>query len=398
MTKLFNSKFFWILVILYMGILAPIIIDEYAPSMPAMTVALQTSASLIQLSITFMLLGLGVGQVILGPMSDRFGRRPIIFFGLTLTVFATILCMLSHTVSLLLIGRVLQGLGAAACALTTTALIGDLFKGEDINKVTGLFVLVYGLVPIIAPVIGGHIQTSLGWRYNFGFMLLAIAVGFILFSVCMPETVDRHQAHKLHPVRLLKNYITVITHRRYITAVLGAACSWATIITFSLLAPFIIQNTLNYSAKFYGYMALVGGLGFFVGNMLNTSLLKKFKSQQILVFGTVLAVVVSLIMLGILLAGHVSIYLVMAPTVLVMFGVGFALPNYYGYAVASFTNHLTGTANALIGALILFCTVVYSSILSYFHAHSVMTLAVVYVMLSGLNFATSLVCVWLRND
>ncbi|MCH9770639.1 MAG: multidrug effflux MFS transporter [Gammaproteobacteria bacterium] len=381
-----------IFMILFMGILAPVLIDEYAPSMPAMAADLTSSANVIQFTITMMLFGLGVGQVILGPLSDRFGRRPIILFGISLTVLASLLCIFAASAAPLLIGRFLQGLGIASAALTTTALIGDLFEGEEVNRVTGLFILIYGLVPIIAPVAGGYIQHYFNWQANFILMLAFVVAGLIFFAISMPETVDKNKTEPLHPVTMLKNYVKIISHSRYITAVIGAMFSWATIITFSLLAPFIIQDTLHYSAKAYGYIALIVGLGFLVGNTLNTFLLRFTNSKKLLAGGLLLAVIGATLIFILTLLHIMALWVIIVASLIILLGIGFAFPNYYSYAVAVFTTNLTGTANALIGALILFGTVTYSSILSAFHAHSVITLASVYLLLTVLNAASGVIC------
>jgi MFS transporter, DHA1 family, multidrug resistance protein len=381
-----------IFLIMFMGILAPILIDEYAPSMPAMVTSLNSTTSMIQITISLMLLGLCLGQLILGPLSDRFGRRPIVMIGVGLALLASLLCVFAQSADILLIGRFFQGFGSAAAALTCTALIGESFEGDEIARVTGLFILIYGFVPIASPVIGGHIQAWLGWRSNFIFLLLVLAVAFLFFWIKMPETVDASKSEKLHINLLARAYGAVLTNKKYMSAVIGGMFSWATIITFSLLGPFLIQNTLGFSANAYGYLALIAGLGFLAGNLVNTQALKKHAAACVLRCGVYIALLSSIAALALFCFGLQTIWVMMITSLCLLFGVGLTFPNYYGFAVGVFTKNYVGVANALIGALILVGTVIYSFILSHFHAHSFYVLGAVYVILAGCNLLSSLFC------
>jgi DHA1 family bicyclomycin/chloramphenicol resistance-like MFS transporter/DHA1 family 2-module integral membrane pump EmrD-like MFS transporter len=377
---------------MFMGILAPILIDEYAPSMPAMVHALNSSANMIQRSIIMMLFGLCLGQVVLAPLSDRFGRRIIIMIGVSLACLATLLCIVSTNATELLIGRFLQGFGIGAAALTTTALIGELFEGDEINRVTAIFILVYGLVPIVAPVVGGYIQDGFGWRANFVLMFCFLIVGLLFFIWKMPETIDRKTTTRLSLSHLTKAYGAVLSNKRYLSAVFGAMFSWAVIITFSLLAPFLIQNHFGYSATVYGYLALVAGLGFLLGNIWNNVLLKKYSPKTVLQTGVTLSLLAGVLVMLFYILGAIYIWTLMIPAVLMMLGVGLTFPNYYAFAVSVFTENYVGVANALIGALILLGTVIFSSLLSAFHAESFVVFAVVYLAFSLLNLISAVIC------
>lgn len=377
--------------VLLIGVLAPIPIDEYAPSLPAMVRSFDSSVAAMQLSITVFLFALGIGQVVMGPLSDRFGRRPILIIGIAVYLVGTLVCILADSVGLLMVGRAIQGVGIASCAMTATTLIGDSFKGDDIGRVTSYFSLVYGLVPIASPVIGGHLQDLWGWQANFIFMFVVAVIAFALIIVRLPETRPPAPERRLQPARILKSYVTVVGEAHYITAVLGVAMSWSMIITFSVLGPFLLQDSLGFSASVYGWAALLVGLGFFVGNLLNTDLLKHHKPPAVLKLGLAISLAAAVVMAILFLAGLVDLITVMAPTFVIMVGIGLTFPNYYGIAVGVFTDDLTGVANALIGALVLFGTVVYTAVLTAFHAHSPLTLASVFVALSLLSIGVFVV-------
>lgn len=380
----FNPRLM-IFFVLLIGVMAPIPVDEYAPSLPAMVRYFDSSVSAMQLSITAFLFALGVGQVVMGPLSDRYGRRIILIVGVALYLIGTLLCILSDSVWLLMAGRAVQGLGIASCAMTATTLIGDCFQGDEIDRVTAYFSLTYGLVPIVSPVLGGHIQDLWGWRANFGFMFVFAAIVFIVIVAKLPETHPPTEKTSLQPAQILRNYVKVLRETRYISAVAGIAVSWSTIITFSVLGPFLLQDRLGFSAHVYGWSALFVGLGFFLGNLLNTALLKHHSPSAILKLGLGISCVGGLAIVILFLMNLVNLITVMAPTFIIMVGIGLTFPNYYGIAVGVFTDELTGVANSLIGALVLFGTVIYTSVLTAFQAHAPLTLAGVYLLLSLLS-------------
>jgi len=371
--------------VLLIGVMAPVPIDEYAPSMPAMVGYFESSVSAMQLSITAFLFALGIGQVVMGPMSDRYGRRIVLIIGIGLYLVGTVVCIVADTVGLLMIGRAVQGFGIASCALTATTLIGDCFEGDEIGRVTSFFSLAYGIVPIASPVIGGHIQELWGWQANFGFMFVFAAIAFAFIVLKLPETHPPEERDPVGTRQIMKNYATVLLEPRYMSAVAGITVSWSIIITFSILGPFLLQDRLGVSPHVYGWSALFVGLGFFLGNILNTSLLKTHQPAPILKLGLGIALAGSVIALLLFAVGVVDLISVMAPTFVIMVGIGLTFPNYYGIAVGVFTNKLTGVANSLIGALVLFGTVVYTGALTAFQAHAPLTLAGVFLVLSLLS-------------
>lgn len=161
---------------------APLSIDEYAPSLPAMVHALNGTQTLLQLSISIYMLAFAISQIVLGPLSDRFGRRPIIVWATPVFLVGTILCILSHSAPMLLVSRFIQGLGIGAFALTASSLIADVFSGDQLHRVTSMFSTTYSFVPIVAPVIGGYIQA--GKRILFLFLLLCFACMHFRFGNC----------------------------------------------------------------------------------------------------------------------------------------------------------------------------------------------------------------------
>jgi len=212
-----------------------------------------------------------------------------------------------------------------------------------------------------------------------------VLIACILNWIWLPEK-KRPKQSPLNIGMLRAAYSAIFTSSKYMFAVSGAMLSWSTIITFSIIGPFLIQNALGFSATIYGYSALFIGLGFFLGNILNTRWMAHLSQNALIRIGLFISILASLSLLGMMLFYLFNIWTIMVPSFFVMIGIGFCFPNYYGKAVSVFTEQYVGIANALIGALVLFGTVIYSLILTTLHAHSPVTLGSVYLALSLLNY------------
>jgi Bcr/CflA subfamily drug resistance transporter len=375
--------------ILILNMPAALCVDEHAPSLPAMTQFFGTTPSAMQLTISFYMLGMAISQWIAGVLSDRFGRRPILFSNAFIFLIASFVCIFTNSASTLLIGRFFQGVGTGCFAMISPALMGDALEKKRFHRVSAYFSMCYSLIPILAPVIGGYIQDWMGWRGNFGFMFLFTLIIACIAFFKLPETHRPTEEHRLFLSKILRNNFIVLSTPAYILPVIGMIILWSMIIVFSVMAPFILQNTLKLSATEYGYCALIVGLGILVGNYLNTQLHKIFNPEQILQIGVTAMLLVSLIQLSFVLFMPLHILTLMAPILLLMIANGIIFPSYYAIAASVFTN-LVGIASSLIGCLILAGAVICTVIMTQLEAHSALTLSAVYVALSVLCFFTNL--------
>lgn len=367
--------------ILILNIPAAMTIDEHAPSLPAMMGFFHTNAATMQLTITFYMLGMALSQWICGILSDRFGRRPVLIVTGFIFLLATLLCLFSTHFSVLLMGRFFQGAGSGLFAMISPALIGEALDKERIPKVSAYFSMSYALIPILAPVIGGYIQDLSGWEGNFVFMFIVAFIIYLFAIFCLPETHVPTEQHRLHIPSITKSYIRVFTNREYMGAVIGMIFVWSSIIAFSILGPFLLQNTLKLSAIQYGHYALLIGLGFLIGNSLHTRLIKKIDSIKT---GQTLAIFISLFQLILVWMGWVNLATLMLPTFLYMAAVGLIFPALYGKAATVFTD-IVGIASSLIGCLILIGAVVITALMTSFKAHEPITLPLIYLSLISLS-------------
>ena len=377
------SQKMMIFLVLLTNVVPPLSIDEYTPSMPHMVGPLGTTISMMQLTVTLYMLTFALSQVIGGVLSDRYGRRPTLLWSMPIFLMGSVVCLLAGNMTMLVMGRLLQGFGVGISALSGPALIADCFEGEDVNKVSGYYSTVYSFIPISAPVIGGILQDLLGWRANFGFMLLLGIVVFACFWRFLPETHQPQAQHQINLKNIVHNYGAVLRNGRYLLAVLAMIFVWSLFVVFSVMAPFLIQNSLHYSSTVYGVLALLVGLGFFVGNALNTQLVKSRSPKQAKMLGLSVMVIASLILLMLPSVGVFTLWSIMAPIFIVMIGGGLCFPHLYADAVSAVTEY-AGIAGALIGSLILTGAVIITAIVTRLHAHSPVAMASVFLLLSVL--------------
>ncbi len=377
----FNERLITLLV-LVMAIPGPLAMDQYTPSLPAMVEGLHSSVPLLQMTITVYLLAFAVSQLFSGLLSDRYGRRPVVIWSMPLFLVSTLACVFANNITVLLLGRFGQGLMISGCALTSSALISDVFTGKKLTKVTSLFSTVYSFIPIVAPIIGGYLQDTFGWRANFLFIFIFVGLAYLLFLLKLPETHQPSAINRLHIAQIKQNFLTVLTHKVFMLTVLILFFIWSSIVIFSIVAPFILQNVIGLTAAQYGWAALVVGIGFMLGNMLNNFLLMRLSSMSIIRLGLIFSLIASVILLLLPIAGLINVFSIVAPVFFYMLGAGLSFPNFYAIAISAVPK-LVGVSNSLVGSLICFGVVLLTLLVSLLHAHSPFTLGIAFLLLSS---------------
>ena len=221
--------------------------DIFLPSLPAMTHFFGSSNFLIQLTITFFALGLGLGQFIIGPISDSLGRRKPLLLGLLIQMAMVFVIVFVRSVIALDIARFFQGLGAALMMVPARAMLADCFDGAMLKRQFTYITASFGIGPIIAPFIGGYLQHAFGWQSNFIFILIFLAVVLCLFFMVIPETLTAK--HPLSFTKIQQSYGHVFNNAFFIASVFLASLCMGYASTFNVIGPFLIQETLNHSAR-----------------------------------------------------------------------------------------------------------------------------------------------------
>jgi len=339
--------------ILILGLLSaigPFSIDMYLPGFPAIAADMNTTVDNVAYSLSSFFIGICIGQLICGPLLDRYGRKLILYVGLAIYIAASFACAMSDSVEMLIGFRFLQALGCCVGMVAPSAIVRDMFPVNENVKIFSLLILILGVSPIIAPTVGSYLITAFGWKYVF--IVLAIIAALLLLAVIflLPESKQPDPSMSLRPKSILSNFQFVLKQPQFFTYALSGAIAAAGLFAYLAGSPFVFMKIFKMSEQQYGWIFGLIAAGLITCSQLNNVLLRKFTSEQII--RTVL-IVQSII--GILLCiGSYVEWLNLYSTIFLIFlflaGQGFSFPNSAALSMAPFTKE-AGSASALMGAM-----------------------------------------------
>lgn len=329
--------------------LGPLTIDMYLPALPALGSDLGASESAVQLTLTGTLVGLGLGQLVIGPLSDALGRRKPLIAGTALHIVSSLLVLVAPNVLVLGLLRTLQGVGAAAAMVVAMAVVRDLFTGRAAATILSRLMLVMGAAPILAPSIGAGILLSGSWRGVFA-VLAALGVALLLVAIfLLKETLppERRRTGAVRPV--LATYRMLLADKQFVVLALVAALGMSALFSYVSGSSFVLQDTFGLNQQEFGLVFAIGAVALIGASQLNVVLLNRYTAQQIvfgalgaaLVFGAVLVVFAA--------SGFGGLLGFLVPLLLLLGAVGFVLPNAPALALSRH-GEAAGTAAALLGA------------------------------------------------
>lgn len=329
--------------------IGPLTIDTYLPALPAITRDLAASESAVQGTLTGILLGMGLGQLLIGPLADAIGRRRPLIAGLSLHIAASVFCAFAPTIELLTVGRVLQGLGNAAVAVVAMAMVRDRFAGSAAATMLSRLMLVMGLAPVLAPTLGGAILQVASWQGVFALLAVAGASMLTLAVFALRETlpVERRRRLALRPI--VTTYAALLRDRTFVGLVLISGLMFATLFSYIGGSSFVLQEVYGLSVAQFGLAFGLNSLGFLAGSQVNPFLLKRFEPQVLVRAGVTIGAASAAALLAAAATGVGGLPLVLAPLWFLLFACGLTLPNTPALALSRH-GEAAGTAAALLGA------------------------------------------------
>jgi DHA1 family bicyclomycin/chloramphenicol resistance-like MFS transporter len=329
--------------------LGPLTIDMYLPALPSLTADLATTEAAAQATITGMLVGLGLGQLVIGPLSDALGRRRPLITGVVAHLFASVLCALAPSIGLLTAARLVQGLAGAAVAVVSMAIVRDLFSGMAAATLLSRLMLVTGIAPVLAPSLGGLVLSGTTWR---GVFVVLATAAFVLVWVAvlgLRETLPEHRRRTANPGAILRTYRGLLRDRTFVALVLVAGLAFATLFSYISGSSFILQNLYGLSSGAYAVVFGLNSFGLVLATQVNPVLVRRFGPRQVLRGAIALAFVASSALLIGALTGGGGLPMLLVPLWFVVASVGCIMPNTPALAL---TRHgeSAGTAAALLGS------------------------------------------------
>jgi DHA1 family bicyclomycin/chloramphenicol resistance-like MFS transporter len=347
MTK--KRYFFLIIILGSLTALAPFSIDMYLPGFKAIAKYLHTTTDQVALSLSSFFIGISAGQLLYGPLLDRFGRKKPLYFGLCLYILTSIGCFFSNSLEMLIVMRFFQALGGCAASVAAMAMVRDLFPVEDNAKVFALLILVLGASPMLAPTAGSYITANFEWQVIF--LILTIMAVLILLAVIffLPESYEPDPSYSLKPLPIITHFITVLKDPQFFTYAISGAFVFAGLFAYVSSSPIVFIEVFKVSEKIFGWIFAGLSIGFIGSSQVNSQLVKHYKSEQIVNVTMFCMVIISTIFL----IGSFNGWFGMAGTITMIFGVlccvGICSPNTSALSLAPFTKN-AGSASALMGA------------------------------------------------
>jgi len=338
-----------VLVLGALSAIGPLTIDTYLPALPTLTAQLGATDAQAQTTITGLLIGLGLGQLVIGPLSDSFGRRKPLLIGLTGHALMSVLCALAPTITILAVTRTLQGVAGAAVAVVSMAMVRDLFTGLKAAQLLSRLILVLGVAPILAPSLGSALLKFTSWQGVFVVLAVVAAALLVLAFVALPETLP--PARRL-PAKIgssARAYAGLFKDRIFIVLVLVAGLMFATLFAYIAGSPFILQGLYNLSPQQFGVAFSANAIGMIIMTQLNPVLLRRYTPVAILTTAVGVSLLGALALLALTITQFGGLLGFMIPLFFIVSAAGLSFPNAPAIAL---TRHgeAAGTASALLGA------------------------------------------------
>ncbi|MFE2596331.1 Bcr/CflA family multidrug efflux MFS transporter [Streptomyces sp. NPDC059396] len=331
--------------------LPPLSMDMYLPALPEVTRSLSSPAATVQITLTACLAGMALGQIVVGPMSDKWGRRRPLLLGMAVYVLATAICALAPTAELLIAFRLLQGLAGAAGIVIARAVVRDLYDGDEMARFFSTLMLISGVAPVIAPVIGGQVLRLTDWR---GIFVVLTVVGVVLTLVVwkwLHETLPPERRHSGGVGAALRTMRGLLADRIFTGYTLAGGLAFAALFAYVSASPFVVQEIYGASPQTFSLLFGINSIGLIATGQINGKVLVgRVSMDRVLGFGlAVIAVAaVALLLMTAGVFGEVGLVPVAAGLFVLMSAMGLALPNTNALGLMR-TPHAAGSASALIG-------------------------------------------------
>lgn len=325
----------------------PFAIDLYLPSFAQIASEFGTTPAKISLSVSSYFIGMAVGQILYGPLLDRYGRKKPLYAGLFVFIVASIGCTMANSTETLIASRFLQAMGGSVAWVAALAMVRDFFPVEESAKIFSLLFLVIGVSPLLAPTVGGFITSALGWRFIFITLALIAVAMIVIVRFYLPDGHQPDASVSLRVKPMANTFLGVLSHPQFATFVFSGAFSFSTLFIYVAGSPVIFMELFDVEPQVYGGIFALLSVGFIGGSQVNIFLTKKVGSATILKVALTCQLIATLLFLFFAVNGWVGLYLCIGMLFICLTCIGLINPNASALALAPFTRNI-GSASALM--------------------------------------------------
>jgi MFS transporter, DHA1 family, multidrug resistance protein len=339
-----------VIILAVLSLIAPLAIDMYLPALPFIAAGLSATDAQAQLTLPTYFAGFAIGQAFYGPIADRFGRKPPLYFGLTIYIAASLGCALAPNVETLIALRFLQAAGGCAGTVVARAMVRDLFTGADAIRVYSRVLLVFGVGPILAPMIGSGVLLWFGWREIFALLTLIGILSMVLIFIRMPESLNPAHVRPLRLESTIVGYWRLFTHRNFVGYALTGGTMMAGTFAYIAALPFVIVNVYGLPDYYFSWVFGFNAVGFIIASQINVRAQRQYSPERVLLTALLIQMVAAAVFVIDVIAGWGGLFGILVPLFVWIATMGFVIPNTTGLAMAPFAAN-AGAASAMLGVL-----------------------------------------------
>lgn len=378
-----------IVVLAALTALGPLATDMYLPAMPAMADAMATGTEQVQLTLSLYMAGFALAQLFCGPISDRFGRRPVMIAGFLLFLVASLLCAFAPSIEWLLAGRFLQAFGGAAGPVLGRAAVRDIYGPIEAGRVLSYMASTMAMAPALAPVVGAGLLLFFGWQSVFLMLSLYAVIMLLILALLMPEPLPAERRQSIAPGVILANYRMLLTQRSFLGYTLVNASGFSGLFAFLSGSSFVLIEYMGLTPSQYGIGFILIVAGFFSGTLISGRYSHRLGRDRLLLLATLLCALAGTTMAVLALSGVHKPWAVVGPHVLFLFGFGIVMPQSMAGALAP-NPQCAGSASSLFGFLQMTIAALSGALVGQFHDGTSRTMAVAIALGGILSLASYL--------
>lgn len=385
-----------IAILIVMSAIGPVALNIFLPSMPSLTESLNTTHDLSQLTLTLYLLATAFAQLVLGPLSDKYGRRPVLLIGTLIYAVSSLACAFAFSIEQLIIGRILQAAGGCAGIVITRAIVRDLYDTRKATSILGYMTMMMAVAPMLSPIIGGFLDQWYSWRASF-YLVSLIGVVLLVLSIFKLHETNHQLVDDMNFRNIFSKYAVLIVERQYLGYVLGTSFGSSVFFAFIAGAPFFATKVLGLLPSEYGFYFILVSTGYMSGNFISGRFATRLSGPFMLKLSSLVLMCGIGLLIYFSFVGFDHASYLFVPMSLIACSNGIAIPNGMSGAL-SVKPELAGTASGLAGFLQIALGALATFIVGFFHDGSAMPMVATMVICAVLSVFAFLLMVKRESD
>ncbi len=369
--------------------IGPLSTDMYLPAFPVLMQSFNTNINHVQQTLSVFLIGFALAQLIYGPLSDRYGRKPVLLGGLLLFLVSSLAIVFAESITTLSIMRLFQAIGGSAGPVLGRAMVRDIHGPKDSARLLSYIGTAMAVAPAAAPILGGYMTVWFGWQSIFLFLAAYALLGVLVLGTSIPETAPPGSHHIMSVGNMLKNYTLLLKHRTWRWYTLSCSFVFAGLFSFLSGSSFVIIDFLGYKEEQYGLFFALVVAGFMAGTLIAGRMVRRIGINRLMGYGSVIAATggISMAILAITEVHHVAAIVV--PQMIYMMGVGIVMPQAMAGALAPFP-HMAGTSSAFLGFIQMSFAAAIGVLVGHYHDGSPLSMALSIALMGVLTLVSFL--------